>query len=299
MATGMRNTVQGNFTDTSLPIRRDHPLLTNGSLMLVMPTFSTRPWPAGIPAHGALLPNIADAEARALVPTGELSAKFSLTGTLNDNVRGKVERTSKGGLHAIVSQTVWTGYHGLAILVPDAIRDYLCANSAHVYYYSLKGRITRAVPAGSGVGALANFGRFASSATQGAWLLSQGDYAGVALPIAPNRAGAYTDNLNAVGTRFTAVAGTPSETMPAASYVDDGARNIAQWGAMLPYTWTTPIKERLQSWIFYESYLEDLTVSGRSFATVQALDQAQYVKQIQTAGGNYFGDTFTDPATLP
>lgn len=52
------------------------------------------------------------------------------------------------------------------------------------------------------------------------------------------------------------------------------------------------------AFLFYRAYIEDLTVSGRSYAAVDALDYAEYTKQVTTAGGRYYADTYTDPATI-
>ena len=56
---------------------------------------------------------------------------------------------------------------------------------------------------------------------------------------------------------------------------------------------------KLHSWILYRTYVEDLSVSGRTYAEVDALDYALYEKHVLTADGRYYGDTYTDPATLP
>jgi hypothetical protein len=42
-----------------------------------------------------------------------------------------------------------------------------------------------------------------------------------------------------------------------------------------------------------------LTVSGRTYAEVDAIDHALYTREVLTPGGRYYGDTYTDPATLP
>jgi len=51
------------------------------------------------------------------------------------------------------------------------------------------------------------------------------------------------------------------------------------------------------SGIFYKLYIEDLTVSGRSYEQVDAIDFALYTSAF-SAGGKYYGDSFTDPATI-
>jgi hypothetical protein len=53
------------------------------------------------------------------------------------------------------------------------------------------------------------------------------------------------------------------------------------------------------SWVVYRFYVEDLTVSGRSLATVYALDQAALAAAFAT-GGRYNGDAVvTNPSSLP
>jgi len=52
------------------------------------------------------------------------------------------------------------------------------------------------------------------------------------------------------------------------------------------------------SWIFYRAYMEDLTVSGRTYAQVDAEDLALFTEQF-AVGGRYHNDTFTNPTTIP
>lgn len=53
-----------------------------------------------------------------------------------------------------------------------------------------------------------------------------------------------------------------------------------------------------QSCVLYRVYMEDLTVSGRTFAAVDALDNDDYTTAF-AAGSRYAGDTWTDPTTIP
>lgn len=52
------------------------------------------------------------------------------------------------------------------------------------------------------------------------------------------------------------------------------------------------------SHILYRCYLEDLTVSGRTYEQVKAIDDALFAAAF-SSGGKFYGDTYTDPATLP
>lgn len=78
-----------------------------------------------------------------------------------------------------------------------------------------------------------------------------------------------------------------------------GAPSTFQLGAgmLSSYTGAT-YRNKQNSVILYRAYIEDLTVSGRTYAEVDALDYALYQAAF-AAGGRYFGDTYTDPVTLP
>jgi len=51
--------------------------------------------------------------------------------------------------------------------------------------------------------------------------------------------------------------------------------------------------------VLYRLYIEDLTVSGRSYADVDALDLLGYQQQVLSPEGRYSADTIlTNPATV-
>lgn len=50
--------------------------------------------------------------------------------------------------------------------------------------------------------------------------------------------------------------------------------------------------------MIYRVYIEDLTVSGRTYAQVDSIDFALWQAAF-AAGGKFYGDTYTDPSTLP
>ncbi|MER2974725.1 hypothetical protein ABS815_15285, partial [Klebsiella pneumoniae] len=52
------------------------------------------------------------------------------------------------------------------------------------------------------------------------------------------------------------------------------------------------------SFIFYRFYMEDLTVSGRSYATVDALDQALFDEAFNSSTGRYRNDHFSAPNVI-
>lgn len=50
--------------------------------------------------------------------------------------------------------------------------------------------------------------------------------------------------------------------------------------------------------IIYRARIEDLTVSGRTYEEVEAIDFALYTAAF-AVGGKFYGDTYTDPTTFP
>jgi hypothetical protein len=67
---------------------------------------------------------------------------------------------------------------------------------------------------------------------------------------------------------------------------------LAMWGALNAYSTAMGGSTAAPSFILYRFYLEDLTVSGRSYAEVDAIDYALWQTDFG-AGGRFAGDTFT------
>lgn len=310
MAVGKKDVVAVTLTDTTIQVVRDDSILTNGSLLLLDTGQSSRPLlgTSGIPATAAVLPNVADSLARALIPSGELGATLVLGSALSGagSSKGKTERTAKGGLHTILTQasslTAGDATVINAVQISDAILGYLAANNSHDYYASLWARITRAVPSADGTGRAMAGVQYGSaiSTNPGLFLMFQagrtdnpGGSIGVSLGNHKSlpAAGAAGLAYNSLGARGFYGTGAPSG-VPAYP----GGKSMAVWGPSNPTS--QAIGSGAPSWIFYRAYIEDLTVSGRSYAQVDALDFARWTADFAT-GGRFVGDTFTDPATLP
>lgn len=60
---------------------------------------------------------------------------------------------------------------------------------------------------------------------------------------------------------------------------------------------SSQVVNKAASRIIYRIYVEDLTLSGRTYAEVKAIDDAEFTKAF-AAGGRFYGDTWSDPATL-
>ena len=278
-----------SFTDLTLPTLYVEPMLTNGSLFLIDPTHPYNVYTGNL-NNTQIMPNIAEPQALALV-AGNTGANIYNPNMAVPNIN--VERTAKGGIHAIISQTavVSTVFD---INLPDNIRDYMLTNiNTHSFYTSLWHMVTRAEVAS----VRRNFGGYTHNDANYLWVFdAQGDLPAVA---STQRIGAHqTAPGTANGPIYRSIGvNGPTNGYGTINTPDGksifGVGNNSGWYAGAGNTGASP------SHIFYRAYIEDLTVSGRTYAQVDAIDYALYQKEIMNVGGRYYGDTFTDPVTLP
>lgn len=294
---GLKIVIPALCTDTTLPKRRTDPVLTDGSLLLITPSHDTTPWISGVPAQGYEAPNLAEQEVRQLIPSGSINPVFEYSGDLS-GAMGTFERTAKGGLHCITTQSgSMLADNGLSIALPFPLMQYILENNDHEFYFSHWRRITREALTTSPDGAktLTHVGR--STVDGRLFFITHTD--GQQSPIAATRTGYRTTGLNAVGNGYTSISGPCGDTTAtdaSTDYAASGTRAIAQFGSVGPQNNYAPVVPALQSWVLYRIYMEDLTVSGRTFAEVDAIDFALYQEQLETVGGKYYGDSFTSPA---
>lgn len=285
------------LTDTSAPkLTTIDPIESSGSILLVEPMHPTQQWTAGVPANSAAVPNILASIGGPLVgsASGDASVSFSSDAAKWTASTGKIERTSKGGIHAITSTTQGVNGQGMSLVVNVKVRDFMTANPTHNYYFSTWVRVTRQT-----IGAsieretyleAGNAASFSSSIKQ--ILASGGNF-----PLAGRTSGADGKGAPVGGYLVNSSSATWSGT-PATT----GANmrlNLMPIGSGSAYVYSEAMVRAASSKVFYRVYIEDLTVSGRTYATVDAIDSALYTKHVLTAGGRYYGDTFTDPTTIP
>lgn len=302
---GIKLTIPATFSDPNneLPTLYDDAILTNGSIALFDLGHSSDPL-SGVPVTGGLIPNLAWQRAAAVHGSGNQTTwkltyiQSLLTGASQD---GKVERTPKGGLHVIMSQSTQVGSakgitigSGAASATP-LLSQYLQANWGHSYYFSLWQRITRA---GLTAGAVEmndftihnravdpNINHFLLRgdriANYGTGLQQRND------PVLPQ----------AVGDDFRSVAVSgPTGTAPATAASVQAALVAV---GMQPANFTSIGLNKSRSTVIYRGYLEDLTVSGRTYAQVDAIDHALWAAAFGV-GGRYYGDTLpTNPTAYP
>jgi hypothetical protein len=303
---GLKLKLPTSFTDLTLPLLKNDPILSAGSLLLVDATHPLQPWGAGVPDTNTWLPNIATDEASQLLGSAALAdigVKMNIGGNWIEGSgagqSGISERTAKGGLHTITSRlrSPAGGLNMKRFLGGAKFAPYLAANSTHDFYVSLWKKHTRAeAPFGpiyptfarfaalTGGGVMANMMAGGSQPSTGAqWINAANNGANTGVNNA-TKVGVYA--INNSGT--SAVVPDPTATWMMGPFWGDERDYSA---SASPYPWN--------SMVAYRWYIEDLTVSGRTYAQVAALDDAEHTKQVLTLGGRYFGDTNTDPATIP
>lgn len=274
-------------------------LPTEGALVLLDPSHPYEQWAAGVPtAPGStrVVPNVAYDQAKALIPSGDtttLGATLSYGASfLNDGETTLIERSGGGGLHVVFSQTNPSDADTNALLtLGSALRSYVLTNKAHSFYAAFWGRITRphvAYTTGTPLHSYMNAAHTMASFFTRAGSAGETEYPADGTRIDHAQEGALA--VAADAPLFQDIAVGTASAIPAVNGLawfmagmDGGEANNTRRGSM----------------IFYGYYLEDLTVSERSYADVHELVYAKFERTVKTDGGRYHGDTYTDPATIP
>lgn len=282
---GQMTVLDVEFTDTTLPKIHNDFILSDGSLYLFDMAHS-RGRLSSVPVGGSVIPNVAATEAASIlgVAANTLNGSFVTQAQAAD---AKFELSGKGGIHGIYSQVnnVATG-RGAYVGLPTAIINYLIANKTHQFYISAWVRRTRAALAAplNGVGM-----PWLDLGAGGDYLARAGG-ADAVFKISANSKVLPAGGLNSKANRYVAISGNARSgdtvTTP---------RGAMLWGGILT---ADSFANVAPSDLFYRTYMEDLTVSGRTYAQVEAIDKAMWDKAF-AVGGKFYGDTFTDPATLP
>lgn len=254
---------------------------------------------SGLPAAGSDIPNALANIAAGLLGVNETQTALKVLAVSSDNLSVfRKERTSKGGIHGIITQSgSQVSAQMYYLCASDAVRNYVRDNPNHTFYFSLWQRITRKALASAasqapfyftnGVSATTNYrfhmqgGQpFPSATSPLVWRGSKTD------PVASDKDVANDTN------RFTslAVQGNSGNGPVGTDPIALGVGTYSAWNA-LNYNVGA-------SRIIYRAYIEDLTVSGRSYAEVEAIDYALY-QEAFGVGGKFANDTYSAPSTLP
>jgi hypothetical protein len=290
--------VNVGFTNLKFPATLLDPVLAPGAILLADMAHPNNP--VAVPATVAdnmIIPNIAYQQAVTLAGGSNHADWLARAGTgmvvTGGTPEAKLEKSGKGGLHVIMSRTNDISGRGFFVgerAKSTKLTQYLLANPGHTYGLWLWERCTQvglastpepvsSILYNNGVGTNDIAWRMDRAASTGPSAISSAD------PSLPQ----------AVGNRRRGIATTGySGAVP----TSDLNVHLLAWVIGNQIEGSTTL-HKSRSAILYRLYLEDLTVSGRTFAQVDALDAAQWTAAIGT-GGRYEAatETFTDPATV-
>ena len=261
------------------------PRINNGSIVLLEPA---RDGTVGIPSTIA---NYAVDEFKAI--TGIEVPSIAVKNTLA-SVGGVAERTAKGGLHGIYPQNLTSASPRgvLSGLIPDAVKDYIMSNTSHAFYMSLMGVITRNAITGAG-NAPVLAGLYSGSDGTATAQNTPCIYQSVSTSTVsggrtgPDTLGRTTAPPNPA---FCVDVAHSKLVLTASSNMDSIKGELFSIGNI-----STSVYAGCPSWVFYSMYVEDLTISGQTYAEAHAKSQAVYDSRFGS-GGIYSGDTWTIPS---
>lgn len=276
----------------ALPVITIEPILTNGSLVLLDPGHPASPITAA--KNGASIINLARRQAADLTGVSDpttLDATIRIVADKEVEKKVIAEITAAGGLH-LAANTSFTGSAGASVLLNTGIADWLNSHyNDHVFFVGLSHRVTR-VSAGIGHRLYSGATKFDS---QSLWAFDRsGDLPpqSSATRIGYARIGVGEDTPGII-CHSIAVKGVHSTfgtfAPPFESVVAATVGNNRQWDVAS----TAPSN----SHILYSYYLEDLTISGRTFDQARVIWESRHNTLLATTG-RYGTDTWTDPTQL-
>lgn len=278
----------------------DQAMPEQGMIALIEPGHSYEPF-TGALATGVYLPNIALAQAKAqaglshAVGDNAYRPAISKTGTSEPSI---FERSSKGGIHVAPSRAagsssgVQFGYIGNSRpSLENVFGTWMNSIASHSFYVAQWGRWTRLLPVLTSGGY--QISQIGGSNTLGAMYgRGAGQTGEIAYPTGGSqRTGVFGENIGPIAQLapfFIDAAWVPNLS-PAPSNIN------ASWWARINHTGSEP--EKSPAMVFYDWVIEDLTVSGRTYAQAHAAWFGKYTREVKTAGGKYYNDTVpTSPA---
>ena len=261
----------------------DDPILTAGSLILLDVTHPVAQWPTVPPAADTRVPNLASATAALL--TGASGADLDpLIATAGSPT---ARRTARGSL-AVSRHSNGDGWH---IRYPLPVISYIKANPSHVYgaclWVGLSG-------AGAGWGGIISL--LTTDATSATDATKSVESLISCTKNSANSTGGKlslkTQSTGDTGPRcITVQSGTSDDNQAAATLAQQASRitGVGTIGTALnPITSIVPPSELF----FHRFVLEDLTVSGRTWQQLAALNEQMWAAEFST-GGRYNGDDYT------
>lgn len=221
--------------------------------------------------------------------TAELNREFILNG--QSAAMLKTEITSKGGLHCMSTQSIDATNQFYAQLTTNtALNAYMANKIANgELYVSLWQRTTRKQSSSGSFTSMFNYRNgnnyaFMDKTDAVAIDLMGAGSKSLKLPALAQSSDALVNQPQIIAINPKGATGTLGSNVP----IRFGG------GILLPSNYTMGTK-RSPSVIYYRFYIEDLSLSGRTFEDVSAIDQTEFNKAF-AVGGRFHGDTWSDPA---
>jgi len=280
---------------SSAPIVRNDRAINDGYLMVVEPghSMSTQLGSGVVPVNNSVIDNLAAGEARRLIvgSASDVTPTFIL-GSDVGSAKWKLERTPKGGLHGIVSQTTDTintiGY----VNVPAPIKQYMLNNlqtqtltptTGHQFAMFAWRMVTRAgitgglgdytanAIVGSSAGSLFQFGNAVNSAGYGGGTTSA---SGNLSTLAPS-----AQPLNVHSFRGQMAYSWPASTLPTLAALT----GAVGWGP-IPSLNYSGYAHFSPSFVLYRFVIVDLTVLGMTYLDAETIEYTEWLAATSPAG---------------
>lgn len=252
--------------------------ITNGSLVLLEPARESL---TGIPTA---LYNFAEPEAQKTV--GNI-ATIAVQNTIGLAPGGRVERTAKGGIHGIyppVQASAPSSRACFSARLPLALEDYVLANQDHSFYLSLIGRITRDTVSSASAQLAGLFTNPSGGSEQSVSVVQSTGAKTIAGLTTGDKLINRMSGVSSSDIFLCDVAQSGLELVSNPTQ-DSARRDLFTLGGL-----SAALYQGYPSWIFYTLYIEDLTVSGQTYAQAHAKSEEVYNTRKNTF---YANDTFT------
>lgn len=241
----------------------------------------------GIATSPASITDIADAWSQITIGSPK---KLTVTNSVSAaSTTAFVERTGVGGLHAASAHSGQTANEIVSVSMGAVRQSYVAARAAagDAFYVSVWMRETR--PSADSYTAGVPLAGIRKGSALGDFYAVAGSLKGTpwAFPNSGTRLlGQHLETAG--GVTFAAVAAHTPVTAPFAA-----ADNVTVLGAFM-----ASLRNAAPSEIIYRVYVENLTATGRSFATVSAADRQEFGDLAVAPAGRYAADTWTIPTSV-
>lgn len=260
-------------------------------------------WDAGLQdtnfTIGAEIPNLL--ESYPLATGKQFNLEKGAADQDQHDLQMEIQKTSKGGLHLIGAQAGSASASGTPIFYAlksqDELNEYLFdqLKSNPNLYISVWQRLTRKATDAAGMYSPSMI-YAADNATNTVFEMAKNTVTPLVSATSVKEAKISTTALDdlTVGKENLIKMNILGER---GTGLDNNSRSMYfGTGALPPYSRSQTLNA-IQSLIVYRIYIEDLKASGRTYEQVKAIDDAEFAKAFDV-GGRFYGDTWSDPATI-